>query len=381
MKNSIILPTKFEKIFMAEARKSDLIKHIDIGEDFAEYDAWEDELYSKYHKSRQSLFQMILLYDELIIPSADPTYEYDKLLSNGNFSIYSFDDFVQYDPVHEEGHLQFAEYLKPVIIPVVTKELKKYFLIKDENISYKKIASEIYDISLGIKNKINKNIDNIIELNKFFFDLKNQNYYKVMDELNAPSVINRDRFYTDLYQLIKVSYEQLCWQLDISSKRDAYIINCEYQLSKIGCDDYQKDINTYLESYKILKCECSKIIGNLPKMNDLYDVFELKEKRKNDIKNLREVMHQLEYTLKNEGREQAIINASNDVTKAAKALSKRNELSSVGKWTTLFSVPVGITEILCGLPPIGIALSTVGAGVCITDQIVKNKNSWCEIVR
>lgn len=381
MKNSIILPTKFEKILMAEARKSELVKHIDIGENFADYDIWEDELYSKYYKSRQSLFQMILLYDELIIPSADPTYEYDKLLSNGNISIYSFDDFVQYDPIHEEGHLQFAEYLKPAIIPVVTKKLKKYFLIKDKDISYKKIASEIYDISLGIKNKINKHIYNLIEVNKFLFDLKNQHYFEIMDALNAPSVINENRFYTDISQLIINCYEQLCWQLDISSRKDAYIINCEYQLSKIGCDDYQNDINTYLDSYKILKCECSKIIGNLPKMNDLYDVFELKEKRKNDIINLREVLCQLEYTLKNEGKEQTIIRASNDVSKAAKALSKRNELDSVGKWTTLFSVPVGIVELLCGLPPIGLALSAVGTGVCIADKIVKDKNSWCEIVR
>lgn len=381
MKNSIILPTKFENIFMIEARKSNLIKHIDIGEDLSRYDGWEEKLYSKYHKARQNVFQMILLYDELIIPAADPTYEYDKLQDKDNFLIYSFDDYCQYDPIHEDGHIEFAEYLKPVIIPVITKELKKYFLIKDKSISYKSIASEIYDITLGLKKEINNNVDFIIEVNKFLYDLQHKDYFKKMNKLNAPSVINEDIFYTKLSQTILRSYTNICWQLDISSRQDAYIINCEYQLSKIGCGEYQKDVSAYLDSYKLLKCECSKIIGSLPKMNNLNDVFELKDKRKNDIKNLKEVLTHLEYVLKNEGKEQAVIKATNDVKKASESLAKRNELTTVGKWTTLFSVPVAIMEILCGIPPIGLVLSTVGTGVCIADDILKKRNGWCEIVR
>lgn len=381
MNNSIILPTKFENIFMIEARKSGLIHHIDMGEDFREYDEWEEKLYSKYHASRQKMFQMILLYDNIIISSADPTYEYHRLQSRADFSLYSVEDFFQYDPVHTEGHLEFAKYVKPAIIPHVIKDLKKYFVIKDKGLSYKNIASEIYDISLGIKNKMNKKIDNIINVNKFMFDLQHQDYFEKMRYLNAPSVINENRFYTDLAQTILGAYQQLCWQLEISSKKNAYIINCDYQLSKIGYDNYTKDINAYLESYKILKCECSKIIGSLPRMDNLYEVFELKEKRKNDIKNLREVLCQLEYTLKSEGKEQAIIKASNDVRKAAESLSKRNKLSLVGKWTTLCSVPIGVAELLCGLPPVGLALSAVGAGICITDEVLKKRGSWCEIVR
>lgn len=381
MKNSIIIPEKFEKIFMIEASKEGLISHIDIGEDYTEYDEWEKELYSRYHQTRQKVFQMLLLYDEIIFPDFDPTYEYDNLKNKANFFIYSLEDFLQYDPIHEEGHMEFSEYIKPAVLSNIIKELKKYIVIKDENISFKSIASEIYDITLGRSKKISNKIEGILETNKFMFDLQHQQYFKIMDKLHAPSVINKNRFYTDLAQLVISSYERLCWQLEISSNRDAYIINCDYQLSKIGCDDYKKDINLYLDSYKILKYECSKIIGNLPKMNSLKDVFELKEKRKNDIKNLKDVLEQLEYTLKNEGKEQTIIKASNEVKKASNALNKRNELAFVGKWTTLFSVPVSLVEMLCGLPPIGLSLSVIGTGSCIVDEIIKRKNAWCEIVR
>lgn len=381
MKNSIIIPEKFEKIFMIEASKEGLISHIDIGENYRECDELERELYSRYHQTRQKVFQMLLLYDEIIFPDFDPTYEYENLQNEGNFSIYSLDDFLQYDPIHEEGHIEFSEHVKPAIIPKITKELKKYIILKDDNVSYKSIASEIYDIALGRSKKINNNVERILEVNKFMFDLQHQQYFKKMDELNAPSVINRNRFYTDLAQLVISSYERLCWQLEISSNRDAYIINCDYQLSKIGCDNYQKDISSYLNSYKILKYECSKIIGNLPKMNSLHDVFEMKEKRKNDIKNLNDVLEQLEYTLKNNGKEQTVIKASNEVKKASDALNKRNDLASVGKWTTLLSVPVSLAEILCGLPPIGLSLSVIGTGTCIVDKIIKRRNGWCEIVR
>ena len=176
-------------------------------------------------------------------------------------------------------------------------------------------------------------------------------------------------------------YQYLCWQLDISLKNDSYIINSEYDLSKIGCDIYSKDINTQHKAYEIIKLECSKTIGNLPYMNNLSDVLTLKEKRKTDIKNLREVLCNLETVIKEQGTEKAVIKAANDVQKAAKSLSKGNTLSDVGKWLTLISVPITVAEILYNLPPTSSLITVCGAGICLYEQFYKNKGGWCEVVR
>lgn len=381
MKNSLIIPGKFEEIFMLEAKKSGLIKHIDVGVDTSEFDNWKEKLFSRYYKSRQSLFQMILLYDDLIIPSADPEYDYSALNKRGNFSIYSFDDYLQYDPIHMESHAEFSHYLKPALIPHLAKELKEYFVYEEPKLRLAQVVSDLYDVILGLKDDLNKEVNEFLEFNKIIFDIRHMQYFRKMDELQAPSVINRNRFFTDITYLIISNYERLCWELEISTNKNAHIMNCEYKLAKIGYENFDTSINTYLESYKILRCELSKLIGTLPKLDSLDEVFELKEQRKSDINNLKEVLNQLEYVLKNEGKERAIIEASHDVQKAAESLSKRNKVASVGKWTTLFSVPISVLEIAKGLPPIGLALSAIGTGVCVADEFFKKKGGWCEVVR
>ena len=92
MKDSIILPLNYEKVFMMEARKSGLIKHKEIhnAPNFSYFDNHEYELYKRCSKAKQNLFQMILLYDELIIRDSDPTFEYNEIQNMGNFKIYIY---------------------------------------------------------------------------------------------------------------------------------------------------------------------------------------------------------------------------------------------------------------------------------------------------
>lgn len=383
MKNSIMLPLNYEKIFMVEARKSGLIKHIQIddGIDTDELDRIEDVLFKKHYRFRQKLFQMILLYDELIIQDFDPTYEYGKIKNMGNFKIYSFDDFYNYDSIHQEEHLLFAEYLKPALLPVIKKELKRMILINDKQLSLNIIASELYDLVLGLRKDISSNVEALLDTNKKNFDMSHQKYMMEMALLNAPAALTEERFYTEIFQIIRVNYESLCWQLEISSKNDSYIVNCDYKLSKIGCENYEKDVNTYLQAYKILKCECSSIIGALPYIESIEEAISLKEKRKNDIKNLRGVLNNLEHVLKEDGRENAILQAVKDVKKASSALSKCNTVSKIGKWTTLFSVPIGVAEMVLGGGFVGLGISGVGTATCLLEEKIKKNNNWCEIVR
>lgn len=384
MKNSIILPLNYEKIFMMEARKSGLIKHKEIydAHDLSYFDHQEDILYKKCYKVKQNLFQMILLYDELIIQDSDPTYEYNEIENMGNFKIYPFDDFYYYNASQQENNALYAEYLKPAIFKLLKKELEPYFEVKyNKRISYNKLISELYDFIFDICNGISKNTMELLKLNEVAYKLRNRENINRMKNLGAPNILTEGRFATDIVGWFRLFYDQLCWQLKISSEQDAYIVNSEFQLSKIGCDIYEENINTYMDAYKILKCECANIIETLPHICSIEEAILLKEKRKNDIKNLREVISNLENILRTEGREKAIIEAANDVRKASSALSKCEKVNKIGKWTTLLSVPMGIAEMLLGGGIGGFGLSVIGTATCLIDEKIKRDNSWCEIVR
>lgn len=384
MKNSIILPLNYEKIFMIEARKCGLIKHMDIynNPDFYDIDKYEDELYKRYHKVKQNLFQMILLYDELIIQDSDPTYEYNKIENMGSFKIYPFDDFYNYNAKKQENNSIYAEYLKPAILAVLKKELKHYFEFgNNKKVSYNKMISELYDVFFEIRDNFSKDTMELIELNEMMYKLRHIKQINMLKNVGLPNEFAEERFAIELAGWFALFYNQLCWQLKISSEQDAYIVNSEFQLSKIGCDIYEENINTYMDAYKILKCECANIIGTLPHICSIEEAILLKEKRKNDIKNLREVIGNLENVLRNEGKEKAIIKATSDVRKASAALSKREKVNKIGMWTTLLSVPMGIAEMLLGGGIGGLGLSVIGTSTCLIDEKIKRNNSWCEIVR
>lgn len=384
MKSSIILPSNYEKIFMIEARKSGLIKHIEIDyiSDYKYIDQYDEQMLNKCYKMKRNLFQMILLYDEIIIQSFDPSYEYESIKNAGNFKIYSFDDFYYYDASNQENNSLYAEYLKPAILKYLKKEIKSYFEFRSNGkVSYNRMISEIYDFLFKISNDMSIETMKLLELNEIAYKLKNIKNINRMRALNAPITLTDQMFWTEIVNWFVSIYDQLCWQLKISSEQEAYIVNSEFELSKIGCDVYEENINTYMEAYKILKCEYANIIGTLPHMESIEEALSLKEKRKNDIKNLREVICNLEDVLKTEGKEKATIKAINDIKKASTALSKGEIVNKIGKWTTLFSVPVGVIEMVLSGGLIGLGISAVGTATCVIDEIIKRNNSWCEILR
>ncbi len=384
MRNSIILPLNYEKVFMMEARRSGLIRHKEIpnAPDFSAFDHCEDEVYKRHYKVKQNLFQMILLYDELIIQESDPTYDYYEIEKLGNFKIYPFEDFYYFDAKQQENNVLYAEYLKPAILKALKNNLKSYFPIcNNEKVSYNKMISELYDFIFEIHDNISKNTMELLELNEIAFKLRNIKNINIMKNLDAPNTLTEGRFAVDIISWFRLYYDQLCWQLKISSEQDAYIVNSEFQLSKIGCNIYEENINTCMDAYQILKCECSNIIGTLPHICSIEEAISLKETRKQEIKTLREVISNLENVLRTEGREKAILEAAKDVRKASSALSKCEKVNKIGKWTTLLSVPMGIAERLIFKGIGGFGLSVIGTATCLIDEKIKRDNSWCEIVR
>lgn len=228
MKNSIILPLNYEKIFMIEARKNGLIERIEMDgmPDIKQFEQYEEQIYSKNHRIKQNLFQMILLYDELIIQESDPNYDYRKIQELGKFKIYPFEEFYSFDAVHQENNSLYAEHLKPAILKHLKNEIKPYFEFKsDGKVSYNRMISEIYDFLFKIDNDISKETMKLLELNEISYKLKYRENINIMRTLNAPIGLTDERFCTVLVNLFVSIYDQLCWQLKISSERESYIVN------------------------------------------------------------------------------------------------------------------------------------------------------------
>lgn len=383
MKDSIILPSIYERILINEARNCGIINHIDDFElDYNELDMFDDLLVLSEYKKKQEAMQMLLLYDKFIIPESDPTYNYDNLISTGYFDIHSVEEFIEYNPMEEENDAEYASSLKSAILPGLLKSLKSFIPYTTSDVSYKTIVSDMYDVVLGIISDFTPDVEEVISVNRKIKEKEYEKNYKRLKEIKAPEILCRDGFINGITSCISVAYHILCWQLKLSSENDAFIVDSEFDISKIGyelTDDKNSDMNVY----NILRCEYSKLIGELPKINNMNDILKLKKERKSDIKNLRDEISNLQEIITKEGTEKAIERAAKDVSKAAASLKKRNELQKVGTWTSILSVPVAIAESVSVLPThgiLGMLLTGLGGAFAVTDKILQ-KNNWCEIIR
>lgn len=168
--------------------------------------------------------------------------------------------------------------------------------------------------------------------------------------------------------------------LDYANSRNANIINCEYQLAKIGCEN--TDISNMLTNYATIRLECKNIIGTLPRMNSLKDVLELKDKRHKEIFKLRQVLTEFENTVRHSGKRAAIEKVNRDIQLAVKDLNNSSSLfSKIGTWTTMLSVPVTVAEAMLHSPPIiGLPIGLLGTAALV-DSKIKEKNNWVHIMR
>lgn len=77
-----------------------------------------------------------------------------------------------------------------------------------------------------------------------------------------------------------------------------------------------------------------------------------------------------------------IIEASSNIAKASKELSKTDKLDEVSKWTTYLSVPVAVTEIILSAPPVaGISPGIIGTYSTKKSNDIKRKNNWISVIR
>jgi len=390
MRQSIILPGKFEPVFLYEARKTGLIEELpsyadDLynKEELAEANHLYDIILESKKETRKKIFRMLLLFEEIILPQASPVYDYNQLQSVGNFRIISFEEFYYDNPIYKEEHVLYAEQLKPAIIPVAEKELKRYFKVIPENINYSNFVSDLYDTIINGR-KLSPKYNQVSEINRVLFNLRNEKFLLKAEIEKWPENLRADkRFYADVSRLIQRMYEDLCWQLQISSDNDATIMNCEYQLANIGCEMLAGDVESIMDAYKILRVECGKILGTLPEVKSIQEALHIKEKRHHDLHNLRQELAHLEYEIRNAGNIAAVEKAAKDISKASKALSIGSTVSKVNKWTTNLLLPMGIISMFSKSPEIAIGtgiLTAAGRSATIIGEKISKGNNWFELL-
>ncbi len=390
MRQSIILSNDYEQLFLHEAEKNGLIELLpSYADELYDLDELKDaeSFYNLFLDSqvekRRNLFRIILLFDEIILPQAPENYNYQRLKDNGNFKIISFDDFYYDDPIHKDGHELYAQCLKPAILPLAEQRLSSYYKYIPKGTEYSAFISDLYDTVL-LRKRLPRKYNYLTKINKQYFDKRNSDYYEIADALNMPKNLRKEgRFFTDVAGLIITMYEDLCWQLQISSDNESTIMNCEYQLADIGCDSFSGNVKTATDAYKVLRVECGKALGSLPEVNSIQEVIRLKEKKRHELHSLRQELSRIEYELRNAGTTSAIEKAAKDISKASKALSYGCSAREVNKWTTRFLLPVSVATLFLQKPEIAIgsgAITAIGQASTVVGDYLLQKNNWLELL-
>ena len=185
----------------------------------------------------------------------------------------------------------------------------------------------------------------------------------------------------EMIQIFAVHVEALLWDMKLSSEYNATIVNTYYRIEKLGYNHAQK-LKDRDSIYNTLKIELSNYLGYMPKFESFHDVLRIKDKQRQDIKRLQNVISELEATLVECGNEKMITQAVNNVSKANKELLRLKQYEKVSKWTTYLSIPIAVSEIVMQLPPIlGMSLAGIGTSATLKAEHSKKQSGWVSVIR
>lgn len=349
----------------------------------------KDFLKFSYHKQRrnkireQQLYQMLLLYDEVLFTSFDFefNYDYSELKKVGGL-IYLNDEQIckmAYGDRNRKIDFNFSQYIKPAVIHNIKNEIKNLYIIRDKKFSEYRFASVLYDLVYAEKKQriqFGKEFDElnkIVKKNKDFYDFVKDNKYE-------KTITYRQEYNAILLEIVLNCVEPVLRDFALHENQSIEILNPVYSIEKLGLKT--KKIEKISDVYGTLKIECSKIIPALPEFSSIKETLDFKEKHMIDVKRLNSVIEELLYILENDGRERMIKQAAINVNKAVEELNKYKLLSKVDKWTIFAALPVGILEFICTMPPIiSLPLSVFGISSYLTQTHIKKNNNWIRVVR
>lgn len=353
----------------------------------SEYSTSEEinyELFDINVKSKiQDLFQMFIIYEKVIFPAVDPNYNLDELLLTGHIEYDTYDDMekkLDFKQRIPEIDYPFSQYLKPLIIDSLCEGHRSFFK-NTKDYTLKECCSIAYDYCYpDVKNKTytknNRNLfSKILDENLDDFKFRNQK------SINATGLSAEKSQMLYITSDIASSVEILTYELQLSSEHDCPIIQSHFDFNKIS---YFGNMYNHItrDAYVLLKIECRNILGELPYIESFTQALSIKNKKKNEIKNLRSVLIELNYVLKEEGQEKAITKIVKDIHKAQLELTKGNPYKKVAKWTQFIAVPIAAAETLLQSQTFfGISIEAIGQLVEIIPEVKRRQNNWLEVFR
>lgn len=291
-----------------------------------------------------NVYQMSMLYDEFILIEE---------CSDLNFFDLSKNDFMPTKVIKNDEDISFVnherEYFMKYIEPILKNNLKefdqflkRYFSLVNINLDIVKdaILGDILNGKLGRLYKTYPGVEWVEWSNEIF------------------------RMVKDIQNLH-----------EISAINDCSLLSIEYNFSKTHAECKN------LENYALIRMEYKNIIGELPNVNNAYEILEVKKNKKKEIYAFREVFEEFEAIAKDNGSEKAIQKISEDMRKVSIELAKGNIGGKVSTWASVLLVPVTVVETLLKLPPIGLGVDVIA---WISSQYISKKESykkWVEIIR
>jgi hypothetical protein len=338
-------------------------------------DRWFYDEQLKFNRKKKQTLELLLLFEKTYLMGADSDVDFSKPINDGLVEIISTTDdkAFKYFSENTDEIKERAKLLKPVILsnPALKydDDIRNY--LKSKGISSNKLLSELFNLRFEQEFHA-ETLDIFCQ----YFIEKNKNHDSKFN-ISPPEIVmihsNRVGNFAG----------QLMHYLDNSSSREIPIILDEFKLAGIKpINKKLADVNSDIyNAFQIIVLQMENLIGTFPKVDTIYDVLSIKEKKRNELKNLREILQEVEQAFKL-NKKYAFWKSKKLIEKASKDLRHGLSYSKVSKWTTYLSVPVGSIETALAIPPIaGFTIGLLGSGsTFLSNKIVKN-NNWINICR
>lgn len=354
---------------------------------------------TSHNKHKSEVLQMFLLFNNTILADKDDNYDYSKLLETGivkqeKLTIGHFDG-----PSLDPATRAYAMLLKDIVVRSLAKGQSRnlHDMMRVLGITPKAFYNVVYTQQFGEAEDIASLNPKQVEVVERY--AKGRLWTYVNDENRYPPVHGLVQRWLSSFgshtggQILNsffvqvpviVTTQKLIGLLNLSSMNDAVLMQSDFDMTgfKTVAGLIQKsETRSIMNSYKLLRLSYQQLIGSLPALNSLDDVLRLKETKRKDIERLRLVVNEMEQLLRN-GEIQAIQQAGKEIRQAAGELARGQNVERVGRWSTFLALPVGIIELLTGLPPVAsMSIGVAGVGTTLSTEVAKAKNGWLQVLR
>ena len=375
-------------------------------------------------KKEQQLYQLLLLYDEVIFsyPSLmGDAYDLTELKKTGSITYLESSDYYNRTDIHnalENIDYDFSQYLKPGIFEQLKEKLTSEYKRVNRNYSLNIFTSILYELFyskdkdailafvLGEYSRddfthLLQGLDIINEdekENDCFEDKITQesvgqiraflaNYRNYVDPNNTAPFYSHESAkngfgYNDFLagDIINPIVSSVLIDLDLSTKYSIDILNPQYSIEKLGCK--KQNISNIDDAYGTLKIMCSKYISQFVELSSIQETLDFKEKNSVSIKRLQTVFGELLDVLVNDGRESMIKKATEDIRKASRDLNIGKTLTEIDTWTTYITLPVTTIEGIFSMPPVmSASLGLYALSSLLIKKHIQNRNNWVTVIR